>query len=168
MLEQYGGVGHRRVPYLPVTGAQTEVTVIGAGAAGLYTALRAARLAGRVTLISASPIAESSSYWAQGGLAAALAHDDSPDRHLADTLAAGRGSVRESAARVLCTRHRPWSMTWPGSGSSSTSTIRGAWPSASRAATRIRRVVHAGGAETGRRADPPALGPGRRATSTST
>ena len=81
---------------------QTEVAVVGAGAAGLYTALRAARLGADVTLVSATPLAGASSYWAQGGLAAALANDDTPERHLADTLAAGRGSVRESAARVLC------------------------------------------------------------------
>ena len=35
--------------------------------------------------------AQSASYWAQGGLAAALAPDDDPGQHLADTLAAGRG-----------------------------------------------------------------------------
>ena len=44
------GSGHRRVPYLPVPGLQTQVAVIGAGAAGLYTALCAARLGARVTL----------------------------------------------------------------------------------------------------------------------
>ncbi|MGB9184174.1 MAG: FAD-dependent oxidoreductase, partial [Solirubrobacteraceae bacterium] len=71
---------------------ETQVAVVGAGAAGLYTALCAAQLGGRVTLVSATPLAESSSYWAQGGLAAAVASDDSPDRHLADTVAAGRGS----------------------------------------------------------------------------
>src|SRR6202451_3959337 len=81
---------------------QRQLVVVGAGAAGLYTALCAAREGARVTLVSATPLAESSSYWAQGGLAAALAADDSPERHLADTIAAGRGSVRESAARVLC------------------------------------------------------------------
>ena len=102
VLEQDGGSGHRRVPYLPVHAAQTQVTVVGAGAAGLYAALCAARGDGHVTLVSATPLAESSSYWAQGGLAAALAADDSPELHLADTIAAGRGSVRESAARVLC------------------------------------------------------------------
>src|SRR5947209_19422647 len=81
---------------------QTDVAVVGAGAAGLYTALCAARQGGHVTLVSATPLAESSTYWAQGGLAAAVGEDDSPQRHLADTIKAGRGTVRESAARVLC------------------------------------------------------------------
>ncbi|MFZ1994760.1 MAG: FAD-dependent oxidoreductase, partial [Solirubrobacteraceae bacterium] len=61
---------------------QSDVAVVGAGAAGLYTALCAARANAVVTLISAGPLADASSYWAQGGLAAALADDDSPDRHL--------------------------------------------------------------------------------------
>jgi L-aspartate oxidase len=79
-----------------------QLIVVGAGAAGLYTALCASRAGARVTLVSATPLAGASSYWAQGGLAAAIAPDDSPEQHLADTLAAGRGAVRESAARILC------------------------------------------------------------------
>ncbi len=63
----------------------------GAGAAGLYVALCAAREGGRVALISAAPLAQTASYWAQGGLAAALAEDDSPELHLADTERAGQG-----------------------------------------------------------------------------
>ena len=64
-------------------------------------ALRAAREGAQVTLISATELAETSSYWAQGGLAAALAAEDSPELHLEDTMRAGRGAVRQSAARVL-------------------------------------------------------------------
>src|SRR5947209_6641973 len=85
-----------------VSRLQTQVTVIGAGAAGLYTALCASQQGASVLLVSASPLAESSTYWAQGGLAAAISREDRPDLHLADTVAAGRGAVRESAARVLC------------------------------------------------------------------
>src|SRR5881227_2243168 len=85
-----------------VDAAQTRVAVVGAGAAGLYTALCASREGAAVTLVSATPLAESSTYWAQGGLAAALSSEDSPGLHLADTIRAGRGAVREAAARVLC------------------------------------------------------------------
>src|SRR6476661_5219975 len=81
--------------------ASTDVAVIGAGAAGLYAALSAARDGASVLLVSATPLAETASYWAQGGLAAALAVDDSPRQHLEDTVLAGRGLVREAAARVL-------------------------------------------------------------------
>ncbi len=75
--------------------------MIGGGAAGLWTALRAAEQGGRVCLVSRTPLSQSASFWAQGGLAAALEPDDSPDSHAADTIAAGRGLCRPSAVRVL-------------------------------------------------------------------
>src|SRR6478736_5969061 len=85
----------------PVAMDRADLIVVGAGAAGLYSALCAAREGARVALISARPLAETASYWAQGGLAAALAGDDSPELHLQDTIDAGRGIVRASAARIL-------------------------------------------------------------------
>jgi L-aspartate oxidase len=63
--------------------------------------LRAAELGGTVGLVSRTPLSLSASFWAQGGLAAALEPDDDPDHHAADTLAAGRGLCRPSAVRVL-------------------------------------------------------------------
>jgi L-aspartate oxidase len=67
-----------------------RVAVVGAGIAGLMTALE---LAPRpVVVISKGPLgAEGSTLWAQGGLAAALGPDDSPALHAADTTAAGDG-----------------------------------------------------------------------------
>src|ERR1700726_1704705 len=82
--------------------SQAQVGVVGAGLAGLYTALCASRAGASVVLVSATPLAGSSSYWAQGGLAAAMSAPDSPELHLRDTILAGRGAVRASAARVLC------------------------------------------------------------------
>ena len=58
---------------------RSDLVVVGAGAAGLFAALTAAREGARITLVSARPLAETASYWAQGGAAAALAVDDSPD-----------------------------------------------------------------------------------------
>src|SRR3989441_6605478 len=81
---------------------EADIAVVGAGAAGLYATLCAARAGARAVLISATRLAQTASYWAQGGLAAALAVDDSPARHLDDTLAAGRRAGRPSTARVLC------------------------------------------------------------------
>jgi L-aspartate oxidase len=75
--------------------------VVGGGAAGLWSALRAAEHGARVCLVSRTPLSQSASYWAQGGLAAALELDDSPDLHAADTIAAGRGLCRTSAVRAL-------------------------------------------------------------------
>ena len=81
--------------------AAFDIAVIGAGAAGLHVAIEAAERGARVCIVSRKPLAESASYWAQGGLAAALAPDDSPERHAEDTLNAGRGLCRPSAVQVL-------------------------------------------------------------------
>jgi L-aspartate oxidase len=75
--------------------------VVGGGAAGLWSALRAAEQGARTVLVSRTPLSQSASYWAQGGLAAALEPDDSPDLHAADTIVAGRGLCRSAAVRVL-------------------------------------------------------------------
>ena len=130
---------------------QTQVAVVGAGAAGLYTALCAARLGAQVTLVSATPLAGASSYWAQGGLAAALADGDTPDRHFADTIAAGRGSVRESAARVLCDEAPGAVGDLDALGVSFDADRHGSLALGLEGGHCARRIVHAGGAATGRR-----------------
>jgi L-aspartate oxidase len=134
-----------------VTNVETQVAVVGAGAAGLYTALRAARDGARVTLISATPLAESSSYWAQGGLAAALAGEDSPDRHLADTVAAGRDAVRASAAQVLCDEAPAAVEDLSTLGVRFDADRHGRLALGLEGGHSARRIVHAGGAATGRR-----------------
>jgi len=63
--------------------------------------LRAAEHGAAVCVISRTPLSQSASFWAQGGLAAALEAGDSPERHAADTIAAGRGLCRPSAVRTL-------------------------------------------------------------------
>ncbi len=126
------------------------MAVVGAGAAGLYTALSAARLGAKVMLVSATPLAESSSYWAQGGLAAALAKDDSPDLHFADTVKAGRGAVRESAARVLCDEAPKAVDDLAQLGVQFDADRDGHYALGLEGGHSARRVVHAGGAATGR------------------
>jgi L-aspartate oxidase len=76
------------------------VLVIGGGLAGLSAALAAAPR--RVRLITPAPLGEAcSSAWAQGGIAAALAEDDAPALHAADTMAAGAGLVEPDRAALL-------------------------------------------------------------------
>ncbi len=130
---------------------ETRVAVVGAGAAGLYTALCAAREGAHVILVSATPLAGSSSYWAQGGLAAAMSGEDSPERHLADTIAAGRGAVRESAARVLCEEAPRAVADLASLGVSFDADRRGRLALGLEGGHSARRIVHAGGAATGRR-----------------
>jgi len=130
---------------------RSDLIVVGAGAAGLYAALTAARVGARVTLISAAPLAESSSYWAQGGLAAALAADDSPALHLEDTLKAGRGATRESAARVLCAEAAMVLKELTDLGVAWDRDRHGRPSLGLEGGHSARRIVHAGGAATGRR-----------------
>ena len=80
-----------------------DVVVVGGGGAGLYSALCAADAGARVAMVSRKPLPESSSFWAQGGLAAAIGPDDSPEIHVEDTLAAGRQACRASSPRSFST-----------------------------------------------------------------
>jgi L-aspartate oxidase len=74
--------------------------VVGSGVAGLSGALCAA-VEARVLVVSKGPVLTSSSWLAQGGVAAAAGADDTPALHAQDTLRAGRGLCRASAVRVL-------------------------------------------------------------------
>ena len=77
-----------------------DVVVIGAGLAGLFTALKLAPLP--VTVIAAAPLGQgASSAWAQGGIAAAVGEGDSTEAHAADTIAAGAGLVDERVAHLV-------------------------------------------------------------------
>jgi L-aspartate oxidase len=130
---------------------EAEVVVVGAGAAGLYAALTTARSNARVALVSATPLARTASYWAQGGLAAALAVDDSPDLHREDTERAGRALVRSSAAAVLC-REAPRTVgDLERLGVHFDADRRGNLVLGLEGGHSRRRVVHAGGSATGRR-----------------
>ena len=77
-----------------------NVVVVGGGLAGLYTALRLAPQP--VTIIASAPLGEgASSAWAQGGIAAAVAHGDTADAHASDTIEAGAGLVDEQVAQMV-------------------------------------------------------------------
>jgi L-aspartate oxidase len=128
-----------------------DLIVVGAGAAGLYTALCASREGARVALVSALPLAETASYWAQGGLAAALALEDSPGQHLEDTLAAGRGLVRRSAAEVLCREAPERFADLVALGVRFDADADGHVELGLEGGHSVRRIVHAGGSATGRR-----------------
>jgi L-aspartate oxidase len=128
-----------------------DLAVVGAGGAGLYTALCAAREGARVALVSATPLAQTASYWAQGGLAAALAADDSPELHLTDTERAGRGAVRRSAAEVLVREAPACVRDLEALGVRFDGDRFGRLALGLEGGHSVRRVVHAGGSATGRR-----------------
>ncbi|MGN6445271.1 FAD-dependent oxidoreductase, partial [Amnibacterium sp.] len=78
-----------------------DVLVVGAGVAGLSAALAAADTGASVLVLAKASHTRSNSYAAQGGVAAAVGADDDPALHAADTLTAGRGLCRPSAVELL-------------------------------------------------------------------
>ncbi|HEX2129577.1 MAG TPA: FAD-dependent oxidoreductase [Solirubrobacterales bacterium] len=129
---------------------ECDVAVVGGGAAGLHVALEARSRGARVVVVSRKPLAESSSFWAQGGLAAALADDDSPERHAADTLAAGRGLCRRSAVEALTADAAAAVRQLEERGVRFDLDSRGELALGLEGGHSARRIVHAGGSETGR------------------
>ena len=85
---------------MPATAPEADFLVIGAGVAGLRAAIELAP-AGRVVVLVKRELADSSTQFAQGGIAAALSDEDEISLHLQDTLNAGDGLCNEAAARVL-------------------------------------------------------------------
>ena len=82
---------------------ETDVIVVGSGIAGLTTALDLRERVDRVLVVTKGVLSSGSTVWAQGGIAAALDPEDTPDQHLEDTLVAGVGLCSEEAVRVLVT-----------------------------------------------------------------
>ena len=140
------------MPALPMaTSDEADVAVVGAGAAGLYAALCAAREHATVVLISATPLARTASYWAQGGLAATLATDDSFELHLRDTELAGRALVRRSAAEILVREAPACVRDLQALGVRFDADRFGHLALGLEGGHSVRRIVHAGGSATGRR-----------------
>ncbi|MEM9880359.1 MAG: L-aspartate oxidase [Pseudomonadota bacterium] len=79
---------------------ESDVLVIGSGAAGLTAALALANQC-RVTVLSKGKLSNGATSWAQGGIAAVLEAEDSIESHIEDTLIAGAGLCDEAAVRFI-------------------------------------------------------------------
>ena len=117
--------------------------VVGGGVAGLTAALTAAAETD-VVLLAKATVDTSNSWKAQGGVAAAVGEGDSPALHAADTFRAGRGLCRPSAVEVL-TEEAPARIADLVELGVEFDDDLGREGGHS-----VRRVVHAGGAETGK------------------
>jgi nicotinate-nucleotide pyrophosphorylase (carboxylating) len=93
----------RLVAVDPSWQVSADVVIIGSGIAGLTAALHARRAGLSVLIVTKGRVDEGSTRWAQGGIAAALAEDDTPEEHLHDTLVAGAGLCDVDAVRALVT-----------------------------------------------------------------
>ena len=79
---------------------ETDFLIVGSGIAALRAAIELADAA-QVLILTKGGADEGSTAYAQGGIAAAIGPDDSPDRHAADTITAGDGLCHAAAVRVL-------------------------------------------------------------------
>ncbi len=84
---------------------QSDVLIIGSGAAGLSCALRLSPHF-TINLLCKSELSEGSTYYAQGGIAAVLDNADSVDSHVRDTMNAGAGLCDEEAVRYTVENSR--------------------------------------------------------------
>ena len=134
----------------PGWSVDTDVVVVGSGVAGLVAALAAAREGlGRVLMVTKSRLEAGSTRWAQGGIAAALAPEDSPHEHLADTLAAGAGLCDEEAVRILVTEGPAAVRRLIALGAGFDRDADGGLALTREGGHRRRRIAHAGGDATG-------------------
>ncbi len=127
---------------------KVDFLVLGCGIAGVRAAIELAR-AGHALVLTKGELYESSTEYAQGGIAAALSEDDEVSLHLHDTLQAGDGLCREEAVRILVEEgphliHEliEWGMKFDRNGTKLAFTREGAHSRS--------RVLHAHGDSTGR------------------
>jgi L-aspartate oxidase len=127
----------------------TDVVVVGSGIAGLSAALHARAAGHGVVVVTKINIADGSTRWAQGGIAAVLDPADSPADHLRDTMAAGVGLCDEPAVRVLVTEGPARLHELVALGAGFDRSPSGQFQLTREGGHRRNRIVHAGGDATG-------------------
>lgn len=126
-----------------------DILILGCGVAGLSAALAAANTGASIAMVTKDTLTESATFYAQGGVAAALTPEDSPEVHLRDTLQTGQGLSDEEAVRILvyegveaCRELIEWGVPFDREGGEVAFTMEGGHSH--------RRVLHAAGDSTGR------------------
>lgn len=129
-------------------GDNARLIVVGSGVAGLAATLAAAEQGVEVLLVTAGILPTGSSWWAQGGIAAAIGDDDNPTLHAQDTLAVGGGLNDRRAVQALVEEGRravldlfESGVPFDGSGGRPDMGLE--------AGHSRRRILHAGGGATG-------------------
>ena len=124
-----------------------DYVVVGSGIGGLYTALLA-REHGSVLVITKGSIDDCNTKYAQGGIAAAISKNDSPELHLKDTINAGDGLSDEETVRILV-NEAPARIADLVGYRVPFDTLEGEIALTMEAAHSVPRVLHAGGDATG-------------------
>jgi L-aspartate oxidase len=127
---------------------ETDFVIVGGGIAGLRAAAALAP-EGRVVVLTKADPNESNTGYAQGGIAAAIGDDDSPELHAADTIRAGDGLCDEDAVLVLVSEGPGYVRELLEWGTRFDRDAGGRLSLGREAAHSVRRVLHAGDA-TGR------------------
>ncbi len=130
-------------------GKLPPIIIVGGGLAGVFCALK---LAPRpVAILAPTPVGSSgSSYWAQGGIAAAVEEGDTPERHADDTVAAGAGIVDREIALGMAQEARDRVEDLAAMGAPFDRRDGGAFAPSREAAHSHRRVVRVMGDAAGR------------------
>ena len=124
-----------------------DYIIVGSGIAGLYTALLA-KEQGSVLVITKGNIDDCNTKYAQGGIAAAIGRNDSPELHFQDTIAAGDGLCYEEAVGILV-NEAPNCITDLVNFGVPFDTLDGEIALTMEAAHSMPRILHAGGDATG-------------------
>ena len=119
-----------------------DFIIVGSGIAGLRAAVELAP-AGDIVIITKADPSESNTEYAQGGIAAAIGKDDSPELHAHDTMIAGDGLCDERAVRVLCEEGPRYTRELVEWGARFNRNPDGEPALASEGAHSVRRVLHA-------------------------
>lgn len=126
---------------------QYDYIIVGSGIAGLYTALLA-KEQGSVLILTKGSTDDCNTKHAQGGIAAAIGKNDSPELHFKDTIAAGDGLCDEEAVRILV-NEAPARIADLVNLGVPFDTLEGEIALTMEAAHSVPRILHAGGDATG-------------------
>jgi len=135
----------RRLPVF-----RSDVLVVGSGVAGLATAVAAADKGAHVMVLCKGRAQETNTYYAQGGIAAAMSREDDPELHAADTVRLGYGLSDPQVVDTI-TDAAPDAMDWLlQAGMSFDRYPSGDLNLGTEGGHRLPRILHSGGTATGK------------------
>ncbi|MFC7620308.1 L-aspartate oxidase [Microlunatus sp. GCM10028923] len=129
--------------------SESDVIIVGSGAAGMAAAIRLLDAGRRVTMITKGTLGDGSTAWAQGGLAAVTDPADSLTDHLADTLAAGAGLCEPDQVAALVAAAPAAIERMTELGARFDRAVDGALALGLEGGHHHRRIIHAGGDASG-------------------